>query len=86
MVGLLELIANIERWSKTDGCSTVTFPTLEQLSINGKAFGTTQEICSLLSCKTSPSTFSLKSIQNSVGVTDEFIPGAVVDHTCHLLV
>lgn len=34
MVGLLELIANIERWSKTDGCSTVTFPTLEQLSIN----------------------------------------------------
>ncbi|XP_031412790.1 EF-hand calcium-binding domain-containing protein 12 [Meleagris gallopavo] len=33
MVSLLELIANIERWSET-GCSTVMFPTLEKLSIN----------------------------------------------------
>uniref|UniRef100_A0A8C9ER10 CCDC81 HU domain-containing protein n=1 Tax=Pavo cristatus TaxID=9049 RepID=A0A8C9ER10_PAVCR len=34
MVSLLELIAKVERWSETDGCSTVTFPTLEKLSIN----------------------------------------------------
>ncbi|XP_048785270.1 EF-hand calcium-binding domain-containing protein 12 [Lagopus muta] len=34
MVSLLELIANIEHWNETDGCSTVTFPTLEKLSTN----------------------------------------------------
>ncbi|XP_031467242.1 EF-hand calcium-binding domain-containing protein 12 [Phasianus colchicus] len=32
MVSLLELIANIEHWDETDGCSTVMFPTLEKLS------------------------------------------------------
>lgn len=53
MVSLLELIANIERWSET-GCSTVMFPTLEKLSINGKALGTTQEMYSLLSCRPLP--------------------------------
>lgn len=37
MTNLEALITNIELCSKADGCSTVTFPTLKKLSVNGKA-------------------------------------------------
>lgn len=39
MTNLEALITNIELCSKADGYSTVTFPTLKKLSVNGKAFG-----------------------------------------------
>lgn len=39
MTNLEELITNIELCSKADGYSTVTFPTLKKLSVNGKVFG-----------------------------------------------
>lgn len=39
MTNLEALVTNIELCSKTDGYSTVTFPTLKKLSVSGKAFG-----------------------------------------------
>lgn len=39
MTDLKELITNIELCSRTDGYSTITFPTLKKLSVSGKALG-----------------------------------------------